>query len=216
MMLSHPDLPGRHLRHQLLHLGPQRLLAADEEHHQVGAGGCSRTGASRVQELIPLLFPGWRCWIKSRISSSSSASSSLWEALVRWEVPPFPPPSTRLGSSHGIEPFRSSFPPSLPAIPVGISIRCSARNPRLLLLHPSDKAGRGHGAGPQLLLGPYSGELLPHPSGSSRRSTKSSLTQSPGKRSHCIVPNAAAPVSQPPLPWECWIQQDPPLVDTRE
>lgn len=31
--------PDRHLRHQLLHLGPERILPADEEHHPVRSRG---------------------------------------------------------------------------------------------------------------------------------------------------------------------------------
>lgn len=49
--------------------------------------------------------------------------------------------------SHEAAPFHPVFHP------------VHRRNPRLLLLHPADKAGPGHGAAPQLLLGPHSGEL---------------------------------------------------------
>lgn len=47
----------------------------------------------------------------------------------------------------------------LPTHPRAMSIPCFPRNPRLLLLHPADKAGPGHGAFAELLLGPDSGEL---------------------------------------------------------
>lgn len=69
--------------------------------------------------------------------------------------------------SHETAPFHPVFHPAFP------------RNPGLLLLHPEDKAGPGHGTVAELLLGPDSGELPLSFWGDFRRRAQSSPTPAP-------------------------------------
>lgn len=59
-----PDFPtpDRHLWHQLLHLSPERVLPADEEHHQVRSGGITPKLLPHVPWLLLSEFGvGSRC-----------------------------------------------------------------------------------------------------------------------------------------------------------